>query len=778
MTKLTRHRRHRGIVTSLFCCVTLATVWAQNQASSTSSQGDGESITLPEFTVHAVQEGAYMASESASGTRIASPIINLPYSVQVLTEDFINDFSLFEFSDQIQFVSGGAPDDPAVGSGGAARLRGFTVLAFRNGFYRTQAPDSNSIARVEVVKGPQSAVYGRVSPGGVVNYISKKPKNDFQSGVSYSLGSYDYERVDGYVTGPLIAKKVFYRIDAAHYDFQRATDFWFNRTNNVFGNLTYRISQDTSLSLEFEHTDRTMNDFQNFQRWVDATGVIQGSVFDIPNRPIAERLIRFNLSGAYRRTTRTNDSYYFTFEHRFSPDFSMRANLGMSRRSYETHAAGTAGNWDMRQNNGTGAWAANRAVNHVTIPARESGAQIDFSKRWSTTIKQRSLFTVDVFSEETKRDTWTLTGTPLDTALTGLGFTTAAQRTAWKKPDPFQPEISGRYAIPAFDSTTWSHVDGSTNNLYKDYYGSFFNHSVDLLDDRLFLTSSLRHDRARYKREQPLSADRELRETRDTAAKTTYSLGANYHIVGSKLVGYANYGTGFNPSPAVDQNTGEILGNKTSAGGEVGLKGVLQDGAFSYTLAVFRVKEENQVVDNPDNPDGVDPTLPARVNGGSTRSRGINLDLAGRVTNRLTVLGNIAWTDAVVTKNLAEPGLVGSRPDGAANAPVRSAAFALRYGFDRGFLKGLSLGGNYQYYTEYLRIGGLRNASGVTTRVDFYVPSKSQFAGLISYNFRPTRRISAALNLNVLNMFNEEKITVSAFAPNGREFRLTARLKF
>lgn len=754
-------------------------LWAQANTVAGVQPEPEEPITLQEFKVSTLKEGAYMAPESASGTRVATPIIQLPYSVQVLTEDFINDFSLFEFSDQIQFVSGGAPDDPAVGSGGAARLRGFSVLAFRNGFYRTQAPDSNSIARVEVVKGPQSAVYGRVSPGGVVNYISKKPKNDFQSGLSYSVGSYDYQRADGYVTGPLIEKKLFYRVDAAYYDFQRATDFWFNRTVNVAGNVTYQWSAGTSVAFEFEHTDRTMNDYQNFQRWVDAAGIIQGSVFDIPNREIAERLIRFNVSGAYRRTTRSNDSYYVSLEHRFTPDFAMRANLGLSQREYETHAPGTAGNWDLRQNGGRGAWASNRAMNHVTIPARESGAQIDFTKRWpDRVVKQRSLLTIDVFHEETERDTWQLTGTPLDTALTALGYTTAAQRTAWKKPDPFQPDVSGYYAIPAFDRATWTHVDGSTNRLYKDYYGSFLNHSVDLLNDRLFLTASVRHDRARYKRQQPLSTDPELVETRDKAARTTYSLGANVHLVGTRLVGYANYGTGFNPSPAVDQNTGKILGNKTSAGGEIGLKGVLQEGAFSYTLAFFRVEEDNQVVDNPDNPDGVDPTLPARINGGSTRSQGINLDLAGRVTRQLTLLGNIAWTDAVVTQNLADPTLVGTRPDGGANAPVRSAALAVRYDFDRGWLRGLRVGLNYQYSTEYLRIAGLRNAAGAITRVDFYVPSRSQFGGLLSYDFRPMKKVRASLNLNVLNALDEEKITVSAFAPNGREYRLTTRLRF
>ena len=103
---------------------------------------------LQEFHVSTNPDNSYLATESTSGTRVATPIVNLPYSVQVLTEDFFKDFQLFDLDEQVPFVGGMAPGDKNQGGGGGTRLRGFTVPYFRNGFYRRQAPDSNVITTV------------------------------------------------------------------------------------------------------------------------------------------------------------------------------------------------------------------------------------------------------------------------------------------------------------------------------------------------------------------------------------------------------------------------------------------------------------------------------------------------------------------------------------------------------------------------------------------------------------------------------------------------------
>ena len=59
------------------------------------------------------------------------------------------------------------------------------------------------IERVEVLKGPQGTLYGRNTTAGAVNYITAKPTDEFEAGLSATYGRYDTVVTDGYVSGPL-----------------------------------------------------------------------------------------------------------------------------------------------------------------------------------------------------------------------------------------------------------------------------------------------------------------------------------------------------------------------------------------------------------------------------------------------------------------------------------------------------------------------------------------------------------------------------------------------
>lgn len=59
------------------------------------------------------------------------------------------------------------------------------------------------LERVEVLKGPQGTLYGRNTTGGAVNYISKKPGEEFEAGVSAAYQKYGQSDLEAYVSGPL-----------------------------------------------------------------------------------------------------------------------------------------------------------------------------------------------------------------------------------------------------------------------------------------------------------------------------------------------------------------------------------------------------------------------------------------------------------------------------------------------------------------------------------------------------------------------------------------------
>lgn len=73
----------------------------------------------------------------------------------------------------------------------------------------------NALERIEVVRGPQSALYGRNSFAGAINYITKKPSEEFGAGVTATIGEHGQKGGGAYVTGPIIADRLMFRLDGA-----------------------------------------------------------------------------------------------------------------------------------------------------------------------------------------------------------------------------------------------------------------------------------------------------------------------------------------------------------------------------------------------------------------------------------------------------------------------------------------------------------------------------------------------------------------------------------
>jgi len=75
------------------------------------------------------------------------------------------------------------------------------------------------IERVEIVKGPHSALYGRSAFAGAINYITKKPGNEFEGRGQLEVGGYGKFDVKGSVSGPLIEDKLSIGVNAAYWKF-------------------------------------------------------------------------------------------------------------------------------------------------------------------------------------------------------------------------------------------------------------------------------------------------------------------------------------------------------------------------------------------------------------------------------------------------------------------------------------------------------------------------------------------------------------------------------
>ncbi len=84
------------------------------------------------------------------------------------------------------------------------------------GFSGAEFFGSGGLERIEVLKGPQSALYGRNSFAGAINYVTAQPTLDYEYGGDLTLGSGERQGATAYVSGPIFSEQVAMRFDAGH----------------------------------------------------------------------------------------------------------------------------------------------------------------------------------------------------------------------------------------------------------------------------------------------------------------------------------------------------------------------------------------------------------------------------------------------------------------------------------------------------------------------------------------------------------------------------------
>ena len=116
------------------------------------------------------------------------------------------------------------------------------------------------LERVEVLRGPQGTLYGRNSTGGVINFISKKPTEEFEGSFSIGGGSWDRVMADGYISGP-ITDKLLGRLSATYSDHDgyydtvapRTGKLGDERNENIRAMLRYLPTENLTIDLSVSY---------------------------------------------------------------------------------------------------------------------------------------------------------------------------------------------------------------------------------------------------------------------------------------------------------------------------------------------------------------------------------------------------------------------------------------------------------------------------------------------------------------------------------------------
>ncbi|MEZ1512975.1 TonB-dependent siderophore receptor [Pseudomonas soli] len=223
----------------------------------------------------------YRATRSATATRTDTDIRDTPQSIEVVPAQVLKDLNSTRIDRALDFAGGVSRQN---NFGGLTFLnysvRGFTTgELYKNGFAVNRgsysAPDTSSIERIEVLKGPAASLYGRGDPGGLVNIVSKRPQAETFSTVNLSAGSWDRYRGTLDANAPLDSQgNLLGRVNLAVEDNGSFRDHVNSERRIVSPSLSWQLSPDTRLLLdtEFSRTESV------FDRGIPAVNGQMGSV--------------------------------------------------------------------------------------------------------------------------------------------------------------------------------------------------------------------------------------------------------------------------------------------------------------------------------------------------------------------------------------------------------------------------------------------------------------------------------------------------------------------
>lgn len=201
-------------------------------------------------------------------------IQDAPLTILAFTEAQIEQRGIRDMTDLAKFAPGLTFNGGTTRASSSFSVRGMTqisatgdnrrdlVTIFLDGVPLVGSPSTfgaEDLARVEIVKGPQSALFGRATFGGAVSLVTTTPSNEFAGKASVTAGSYGLFRATGSLEGPIIQDRLAAKlvVDANQFDGFYKNDFGgrLGETEGLYvsGTLNFTPTEDFSLRLRYSN---------------------------------------------------------------------------------------------------------------------------------------------------------------------------------------------------------------------------------------------------------------------------------------------------------------------------------------------------------------------------------------------------------------------------------------------------------------------------------------------------------------------------------------------
>ena len=698
-----------------------------------------ELTALQEVEVIGRKESSYKNTNSFIGTKTASALKEVPQSVGYVTKELILDQGATTVNEVVKNISGVNQNS----SYNDFSIRGFRATGNRNSGNllnsmraQTSLWKQSSLAnieRVEVIKGPASALFGNAAPGGVINRVTKKPLFENKNSITVGVGSWNTLKTYGDFTGPLNPKKtLLYRLNLGYEKTDSFRDLQGSESIIAAPSFSYIPNEKTHINVDFV--------YQNFNGKIDRGQSVpaDGNVYSTP--------ISRSLSAANDFLKENTLNTTIALTHKFSDHISLNA-IYLNSSYSEDMLEHTQANLYYKQI-GNGANAFRYAdPNKVMMTANQrkryfanNSFNTYFNFNFNTGIlKHKLLVGYDYFISEQKagsssisaqgylsKDKTKVVGTYTTTAnvLAGSVQTPTTNVPVFDLYDP----IAGN-AYKDISKYIWKQ---NTLNPYEEYsHGVYVQEQIDISIVKLLI--GLR---------QEWFTETLNKETTKEISRQASAFIPRVGLVveaSENINLYSTWVKGFQPQGANIQSDPDRYGGPfdymKSELYEVGLKTEWFNKRLSATLAIFKITQENSLEQSP-KAGKADWRVPV-----DEESNGFELDVAGQILPNFSVVANYAYTDARIVK-LKEEGAIKDLNVQRPSTPRHAANFWTKYIFENGSLKGLGAGIGVSYASERLGQVGRR-----ATAASY--PDYTLLNAVLYYKVKDVQ-----LQLNVNNVLN------------------------
>ena len=241
---------------------TVSALGYENLAGKVTISGDNErnfellllNNNLPNVEVVGRTAKNYNSEYSYAATRVSMLNRDIPISIGTVTKELIADRQAFQLADAVKIIPGVVPSsfyNQYAIRGISQNEEGQIINGLRTRQYYFLQPITSHIERVEVLKGPASASFASVDPGGSINMVTKKPLAVDRKELTISAGSFATMRGTIDFTGPLNdSKTLLYRFNGAYQEAASYRDLVKNNSFLLTPSISYIPNDKTSINVE------------------------------------------------------------------------------------------------------------------------------------------------------------------------------------------------------------------------------------------------------------------------------------------------------------------------------------------------------------------------------------------------------------------------------------------------------------------------------------------------------------------------------------------------